>query len=125
MLFQYLATSGGRHQEGEQTYAPGDVVPSARDLAAIFPDRFKPVTSQEQFDQDKAAEAAKLASDPGGLGDDVTDQFEQAAAKGLLVRKTHTGWFNVFSEDDPAKKLNDKAMRLEAATSFVNDWVEA
>ncbi len=149
MYFELLP-GAGKHSEtgGVMITKPGIPFESNRNLAAMFPNKFKQVAgptvgglplATPEVQAAAAAGAAGIApapqpatapaaavaapaalppAQPAGLGTDVTDLFEEVADRPLMVFSANKK-FNVTAKDAPTQPINPKPMGKAETKTFL------
>lgn len=124
---------GGTHIDKTGSYQTGDIVKSVHDLTIVFPNKFRlvaeeeiPPVSEEKEDSEGVKTPSISENKPTKAetdkecnieGEDITDQYELAKEKNVLVYKKGA-WFNIYNKDSeelivgPVRKIKvEKALK--------------
>lgn len=95
-------------------------------LFTVSDDGFGRITRRDQTrDEASPPSEGEPVKAKSRLGDDVTDQFQEAYDNGLLVFLNGNGKYQVARTDKPTKCLNKEALGSPAAVEvFLKDFLE-
>lgn len=108
------------------TILPGDVIEWDQDLVEAFPGKFRRYgeqTTKAPVNRKKEANAAgdSTGDDNGSEATDVTEDFEGAAAVGVVVHKVGRKF---LVTDSDGNELSDGPVTKAAASSIIADFAE-
>lgn len=133
MLFKLI---GGRHSEGDKTYHKDQIVPSDRDLEAIFAGKFvcvdrdhvctkeAPVLSEEEpsgLVTDHEVLDTVDASDVDIEGEPANHLFPDVPADKFLIWKLPGGWYNITETEVPNVVLNPNRLRKVGVMDYLQE----
>lgn len=119
MIFEFIPTQKrqlpiGAHEVDGKTYKPGDLIETEHDLEKAFPHKFRrterppaAINQTAVIDDDNSdGEDGVVES---SLGENVTEDWPEAAVAGLLVLKKGSRFYVVDAEE-PDESLTEKSL---------------
>lgn len=128
VMFFKIKPRCGSHAEGGKVYRAGDIVPSEKDLVALFPFKFEkavdnvpskgqpirgavpPATAPQAQKPEEEKPSDTLPPSSGPLGKEVTEKFPSAKEQDFKVFAV-PGGFNVYDADDLKSPLNKEVLK--------------
>jgi len=107
-----LVEGAAEHVEGGVVYKAGDVIESALPLDELFVGKFVRLEEKAYVQNDPV----EVVASP--LGEDVTQDFPEAAKAGLRVFQRGR-WYSLADSDAPDREIARAGSRAEMVT-----WVE-